>query len=108
MIEDEFEADFEQDYEQASCLSDHLHHNSAGVVFAGFGDGVFDDGFGVVLGEHVGDAVVPDAVDDAVGAEEEAVAALATDGADLGVDALSARAEDLHEDALEKKMPGIM
>lgn len=58
--------------------SEHLDDEGAGVVAAGFAYGVLDEvlraGFAggwLVFGEHVGQGVIPDAVDDAIGAKRK-------------------------------------
>jgi len=73
-----------------------LDHDGGGVVAAGFGDGAFDEGSSEVVERDVGaqhffDAFVPEAVGEAVAANQEPVARLAADGADVWVDDLVAR-----------------
>ncbi len=76
--------------------------DGGGVVAAGILDGGFDEvlGDGLAVGGvagHFVDLAVPETIDETVGADEEAIAGLVSDAADVRIDELVAGAEGLLE-----------
>ena len=93
----------------------HLNDNGGGIIAAGAFEGGADEALGgrrggldgVGAAQEVEKLFVEEAIDEAVGAEEEDVAGFVGDGANLGIDKLVAAAEGLLQGGAARMLAGL-